>query len=85
MKQVYRINENGYYIGPVIADETPSDCIEIQPPQGLYKGKWTGDEWMEGMTQEEIDEINNQPREKTQLEILQETVDTLVLSSLGVL
>jgi hypothetical protein len=85
MKQVYRIDADGYYVEPVITDETPSDCIEVQPPQGLYRGKWTGSEWIEGMTQEEIDGFKNQPRPKTQLEILQETVDMLVLDNLGVL
>lgn len=85
MKQVYRIDADGYYVEPVIADETPSDCIEIQPPQGLYRAKWTGSEWIEDMAQEEIDRFKNQPRPKTQLEILQETVDMLVLDNLGVL
>jgi len=85
MKQVYRIDADGYYVEPVIADEIPSDCIEIQPPQGLYRGKWTGIEWIEDMSQEEIDRFKNQPRSKTQLEILQETVDMLVLDNLGVL
>lgn len=84
--QVYRINENGVYIEPVVlrkGQEIPSDCIALIPPNGLYRAKWTGTEWMEDMSQEEIDELNNQPREKTQLEILQETVDMLVLDSLG--
>lgn len=67
-KQVYRINENGFYIEPVIVndiDDIPIDCIDVDIPQGLYRAKWTGTEWVEDMTQEEIDELNNIARPPT--------------------
>lgn len=35
-------------------------------------------------TKEEIEAEKNQPREKTELEILKETVEELVLANLGV-
>lgn len=73
MKQVYKIDNNGIYIQPLIIDdetEITSDIVEIPPPQGLYRAKWTGTEWIEDMTQEKIDDLNNQPRELTEIEQL---------------
>lgn len=78
-----RIDKKGYFVEDVIlqeGEEVPSDCIETRPPNGLYKAKWTGTEWIEEGTPPEP-----QPKPKTQLEILQETVDMLVLDNLGVL
>ena len=68
--QVYKIDKKGYYIKPVVMsdDETPMDCIEIQPPDGLYRAKWTGFEWVEDMTQKEIEELNNKPNVPTEKE-----------------
>lgn len=83
MKQVYQIDNNGYYTKPVIIavnEDIPDDCIEIQPPNGLYRAKWNGLEWVEKGTPPD-----QQPRLKSQLEILQETVDMIVLDNLGVL
>lgn len=51
---VYRIDENGYYVEPMEAtDETTltDDLVTIAPPNGLYRAKWTGTEWVEDMTQ----------------------------------
>ena len=30
--------------------------LDVKPAQGLYQPKWNGTEWVEGLTQEEIDE-----------------------------
>jgi hypothetical protein len=85
--QVHRIDENGFYLEPVLIEseeelyetvtmfeETPdgerveytirqkrADIVEIDPPEGLYKPKWTGEEWTEGLTPEEIAERTNVP------------------------
>lgn len=82
-KQVYKIDENGYYIEPVILEkeqEIPNDCVEVRPPQPCYKPRWAGEEWVE-----EGNPPEPQPKPRTQLEILQETVDMLVLDNLEVL
>lgn len=82
--EAFEINDDGY-IAEVYAheeNEVPEYLVTTKPPEGLYKPRWTGTEWVEGITQEEFDELDNQPRGKTQLEILQETVDRLVLDSL---
>ncbi|MFS0864137.1 hypothetical protein [Fredinandcohnia sp. 179-A 10B2 NHS] len=59
--QVSRIDENGFYIEPEILKpnengqyEIPSDCIEVRVPEGLYRPKWNGIQWLEGLTLEEI-------------------------------
>lgn len=78
-RQVYEINENGYIAGIRIAEfdsngnikETlPENYINTDPPQGLYRAKWTGAEWIEDMAQEVIDELNNVIQEPTELEEL---------------
>ena len=52
--------------------------LDTTPAQGLYKPKWDGDKWVEGATQEEIDELTKpQPHEPTELEVLQQTVDSI--------
>jgi hypothetical protein len=51
MKQVFRINELGEYVEPVIlqdGEEIPLDCVEDIPTEGLYKAKWNGTSWEEG-------------------------------------
>ncbi|WP_141434378.1 hypothetical protein [Bacillus sp. 03113] len=85
MTQVFKIDLDGYYVGPVIlqlGENIPNDCVNIKPPNGLYKAKFVNGTWIEGLTQLEIDLINNQPKTKSELDILKETVDQLVLASL---
>lgn len=85
MKKVLKIDNQGYFIEDVILENelVPSDCIDIQCLDGFYKPKWNGSEWIEGLTQTEIDALKNVSIEKTEMEILKETLDTLVLTSLG--
>lgn len=73
-------------------DEDVEFGLDTEPSQGLYKPKWSGDitedeegnvtvgegEWVEGATPEEIDELTKpQPHEPTELEVLQQTVDSI--------
>ena len=66
--------------------------LDIEPAQGLYKPKWSGEitedeegnitvgegEWVEGSTQEEIDELTKtQPQEPTIEERLEQTEELL--------
>jgi hypothetical protein len=66
-KQAYEIDSNGYIkeIHVVDCNEQgiplqllPNNVIAIHPPDGLYRAKWTGTEWIEDMPQEEIDALN---------------------------
>ena len=48
-------------ISAMISVDLPSENIIIQdPPNGLYKAKWTGTEWIEGLEQSKLDEIEYQ-------------------------
>jgi hypothetical protein len=85
-KQAYEIDENGYIKEIYVVEfdekgnpleELTENMVIIDPPQGLYRAKWTGTEWIEDMTQEEIEILNNQPRESTTEEIQQEIINTL--------
>ena len=81
-KEVEYTDENGE---TVVKTEMVHDKHYIrETPKGFYLPKFNFEtnEWEEGKTQEEIDEILNAPRPKTELEIMQETLDMLVLSSL---
>ena len=55
-------------------DEETEIGLDTEPSQGLYKPKWDGDRWVEGATQEEIDELTKpQPHEPTIEERLEQT------------
>ena len=66
MKSSEVMNE-GYIDTPLPGDNEPS----------LYRPRWDGEKWIEDMTQEEIDELNNQPKELTIEEQQQEIINTL--------
>ena len=67
-------------------DDESEYGLNTEPAQGLYKPKWSGElsedeegnvtvgegEWVEGATQEEIDELTKpQPHEPSEIELLQ--------------
>lgn len=59
-------------------DEETEIGLDVIPAQGLYVPKWDGDEWVEGATQEEIDELTKpQPQEPTIEERLEQTEELL--------
>ena len=73
-------------------DEETEIGLDVTPAQGLHKPKWSGDvsedgegnitvnegEWVEGATQEEIDELTKpQPHEPTVEERLAQTEELL--------
>lgn len=62
MKEVYRIDADGYYVEPVnVQGETPADCVEVAPPNMLFNPRFVEGEWVQGMTQEEIEELKIVP------------------------
>lgn len=73
-KEVYEIDEDGfiielYLIGP--DDQLPEgNIVPIDLPQpNFYRPKWSGEEWVEGATQEEIDEMTKvEPQPPTETE-----------------
>ena len=86
-KQVYEIYGNGFlkeiYVAEVsengkILDADKIHFISIDPPHGLIKPRWTGAKWIEGATQEEIDELTKvEPSPPTQAEILEQRLADL--------
>ena len=52
--------------------------LDVEPAQGLFKPKWDDGEWVEGATQEEIDELTKpQPHEPNVEERLAQTEELL--------
>lgn len=44
-------------------DEELEIGLDVEPAQGLYEPKWNGEEWVENLTEQEIqDIIDNQPK-----------------------
>lgn len=65
---VYRVDSNGFIVDTHVAtldanqdiiEKDLMSCIKLAPQNGLYKAKYSGGEWIEGATQEEIDTIKN--------------------------
>lgn len=82
-----------YFINGVIADFDMEDnwlyVDYVGKYQNIYvKPKWNGETWIESATEAELQEWKEKNQvvetQKSELEILKETVDTLVLASLGV-
>lgn len=67
MKLYRQVDEEGYFIEDVIVEDNrvvdTSRYIESHPPQGLYRPRWDGEaqQWVEGLTQTEIECIINVP------------------------
>ena len=59
--QAYEIDSYGYIKEIYVIDsEKETELITINPPDGLYKAKWNGYEWIEGLNQAELEEIEYQ-------------------------
>jgi hypothetical protein len=88
MKQVFKIDSNGFYVEPVILqanDKTPIDCVETMPPS-LFKAKFLDGAWVEGATTNEITDLKNVPQPVPELEelkknqeLMQAALDDLLL------
>jgi hypothetical protein len=88
MKQINQVDVTGLYIGPFIAsdeqisrhlnpdDEFTLGLVVIDPiPEGFYKPKWNGLEWVEGLTEEQINFLENQPIPPTEIDLLKTEVN----------
>lgn len=83
-KQIYTINKLGFitdnYIGEYdkfgnLINKPNGDVVTTDLPQPLpfYKPKWSGTQWIEGATQEEIDELTKvEPLPPTEMELLKQ-------------
>lgn len=86
MKQVFKIDNEGFYVEPVIIEDGELEgCISTPIPDGLFKAKWNGQEWLESMSQEEIDAIRNKPSglsENERITELESVVNMLLLGGI---
>lgn len=90
-----KIDEKGLFIEDVILEEHPlieqNEEMILDPyyvsepvPQGFYHPKWNGIEWIEGLSEEEITELNKPiPQEPTLEERLQMAEDTIMFMLMG--
>lgn len=71
--KVCRIDKNGFYIEDVIVkseEEIEEDMIVVECPEGLYSPRWDGKEWINGITNEEIEQLINQHADPTENEMI---------------
>jgi len=54
-----------------------SDYVSAEVPKGLFKPRWNGTEWVEDLSQEEIEEIKNRPVEPNDIEKLKQENEIL--------
>lgn len=75
IKQVHEIDSEGFIVKAIEFEfDENGDCLNdhnndivLKPvPQGLYKAKWDGTDWVEGFTQNEINALYNGVKEPTQ-------------------
>jgi hypothetical protein len=88
MREVYRYDENGFYVEPVIlkdGENIQANCTEIKPNGSFFKGKFENGQWIESLTQTEIDEIKNTPQPlsetdelKKNQELMQQALDDII-------
>ncbi len=82
---VYRFDEDGLYKEPVEikdGDPIPTDCTADILPEINYRPRFVDGEWVETLSQKEIDQLLITSEPKSDFQILKETVDQLVLYNL---
>jgi len=83
MKKVVMIDSDGMYVKDVILkddEEIPANCIAEKVPAGFYHPKWDGQNWIEGLTHEQIETLKAEAAH--QKPTLEERVQALELLEL---
>jgi hypothetical protein len=84
-----KVDDKGYFVEDVLVESRPTiivDDEEVLDPQyidipcegGFYKPKWNGSEWVEGLTEEEIEEVKRQPHAVTESEMIWDVLSYLL-------
>ena len=68
IKAFSQIDDQGFWVRTVRLKYDPSSIeipeeegyVEADEPEGFYKPRWDGSQWIEGATPEEIDEFKRQ-------------------------
>jgi hypothetical protein len=77
MYQASRIDvATGLYLEPVLVEDgvilVDNDVISIPVTEGLHVPKWDGEQWVEGLTTEQLEARQNATPPKTEVELLRE-------------
>lgn len=85
-KLASKVDSSGVFIENVIVDlgfgELAEDIVLQPVPDGFFRPRWTGKEWVEDMTQSEIDAITNQPKPVNPSDVLGERIVQLEIENL---
>lgn len=80
---IHVVDSEGLFVEDAFVDELTAFTIEAPVPDGFYKPKWDGSQWIEGLTQSEIDNIKNVNSEPTEAERITVLEDALLSALLG--
>ena len=81
MIYVRKIDCNGFLIADAFVAEVSETDIETPCPSGFFRPKWDGENWVEGLSQAEIDTIKaSTTPEKTLEQRVEEMAEQLVLA-----
>lgn len=74
------IDSNGLFLRDDFEARHGEIELDVVPAQGFYLPKWDGEKWIEGATQEYIDNLiaSAQPSEPSTDEVLDTLITTLV-------
>lgn len=75
------IDENGFFVCDDFLDELTENAVETPCPDGFYKPKWDGTQWIEGLTEQEITELKQPiiPTAEERLQALESAMLDLIL------
>lgn len=61
MKIGHTIDSDGFLLEDILEGSGITPDVTALCPDGFYKPKWNGGAWIEGLTQQEIDDLKNAP------------------------
>lgn len=85
MKIGHTIDSNGFLTGDVLEDSGETPDVTVICPDGFNKPHWNGTQWGEGLTQQEIDAIQNAPTVPSphqQISDLQDMINLIIAGGL---
>lgn len=63
-----KVDGDGFFVEDVVLDigvepevESPYELISVPVPEGFYRPRWVEGEWVEGLTEEELERFKNTP------------------------
>lgn len=83
MREVYRYDDNGFYVEPVFVQQgeaMPLNTTDVRPTDGMFQAKWNGIEWLENLLPDEIKKRLEDKNEPDEIEILQKNQSDLIMT-----